>query len=168
MSLSMYQASVPVFTRQLEAMEKILDKAHAYAEARKFDEKALIQARLFPDMLPLSAQIQIASDAAKGAAARLAGVDMPSWEDKEATLEQLKERCAKTVAYLAGFKPEQIDGSEEREVTLKIGGNSFPFKGQQYLLSFAIPNFYFHITTAYALLRHSGVEIGKRDFLNAG
>ncbi|HTJ64282.1 MAG TPA: DUF1993 domain-containing protein [Alphaproteobacteria bacterium] len=168
MSLSMYQASVPLFTRQLEAMANILGKAEAHAEARKYDQKALIQARLFPDMLPLSAQIQIASDAAKGAAARLAGIDVPSWEDKEATLEQLKERCTKTVAYLAGFKPEQIDGSEEREVILKIGGNPYPFKGQQYLLSFAIPNFYFHVTTAYALLRHNGVEIGKRDFLNAG
>jgi hypothetical protein len=168
MSLSMYQASVPVFTRQLEAMANILGKAEAHAEARKYDQKALIQARLFPDMLPLSAQIQIASDAAKGALARLAGIDVPSWEDKETTLGQLQERCAKTVAYLAGFKPEQIDGSEEREVILKIGGNPYPFKGQHYLLSFAIPNFYFHITTAYALLRHNGVEIGKRDFLNAG
>jgi uncharacterized protein len=167
MSLGMYQASVPVFTHQLVAMGKILAKAEAHAEGRKFDQKALIQARLFPDMLPLSAQIQIASDAAKGAAARLAGVEVPSWEDNEATLQQLAERCAKTEKYLASFKPEQIDGSEDREVTLKLGGNSVPFKGQQYLLGFAIPNFYFHITTAYALLRHCGVEIGKRDFLGA-
>lgn len=167
MSLGMYQASVPVFSRQLVAMGKILAKAEAHAEARKFDQKALIQARLFPDMLPLSAQIQIASDAAKGAVARLSGAEVPSWEDNEATLQQLAERCAKTEKYLASFKPEQIDGSEDREVTLKIGGNPVPFAGQQYLLGFAIPNFYFHITTAYALLRHSGVEIGKRDFLGA-
>ncbi len=167
MALSMYQASVPVFSQQLTAMAKILAKADAHAEARKYDQKALIQARLFPDMLPLSAQIQIASDAAKGAAARLAGVDVPSWEDNEGTLKQLQERCIKTEKYLATFKPEQIDGSEEREVILKIGGNPVPFKGQQYLLGFAIPNFYFHITTAYALLRHCGVEIGKRDFLGA-
>ena len=167
MSLGMYQASVPVFSHQLTAMAKILAKAEAHAEARKYDQKALVQARLFPDMLPLSAQIQIASDAAKGAAARLAGVEVPSWEDNETTLLQLAERCTKTEKYLASFKPEQIDGSEEREVTLKLGGNSVPFKGQQYLLGFAIPNFYFHITTAYALLRHCGVEIGKRDFLGA-
>jgi hypothetical protein len=167
MALSMYQASVPVFSQQLTAMAKILAKADAHAEARKYDQKALIQARLFPDMLPLSAQIQIASDAAKGAAARLAGVDVPSWEDTEVTLKQLQERCTKTEKYLATFTPEQIDGSEEREVILKIGGNPVPFKGQQYLLGFAIPNFYFHITTAYALLRHCGVEIGKRDFLGA-
>jgi hypothetical protein len=163
----MYQASIPVFSHQLAAMGKILAKAEAHAEARKFDQKALIQARLFPDMLPLPSQIQIASDAAKGAVARLAGIEVPSWEDNETTLQQLAERCAKTEKYLATFKPEQIDGSEEREVTLKLGGNSVPFKGQQYLLGFAIPNFYFHITTAYALLRHCGVEIGKRDFLDA-
>jgi hypothetical protein len=148
-------------------MGKILAKAEVHAEARKFDQKALIQARLFPDMLPLSAQIQIASDAAKGAGARLAGVEVPSWEDNETTLQQLAERCAKTEKYLADFKPAQIDGTEEREVTLKLGGNPVKFTGQQYLLGFAIPNFYFHITTAYALLRHSGVEIGKRDFLGA-
>jgi uncharacterized protein len=167
MSLGMYQASIPVFSHQLAALGKILAKAEAHAEARKFDQKALIQARLFPDMLPLPAQIQIASDAAKGAAARLAGVDVPSWEDNETTLQQLAERCAKTEKYLASFKPEQIDGTEEREVTLKLGGNPVPFTGQQYLLGFALPNFYFHITTAYALLRHCGVEIGKRDFLGA-
>jgi hypothetical protein len=167
MSLGMYQASIPVFSRQLAAMGKILAKAEAHAETRKFDQKALIQARLFPDMLPLPAQIQIASDAAKGAAARLAGVDVPSWEDNENTLQQLIDRCMKTEKFLAGFTPEQIDGTEDREVTLKIGGNPMPFKGQQYLLGLALPNFYFHITTAYALLRHSGVEIGKRDFLGA-
>jgi hypothetical protein len=167
MSLGMYQASVPVFSHQLGALEKILGKAATHAEARKFDQKALLQARLFPDMLPLSAQIQIASDAAKGAAARLAGIDPPSWEDNETTLQQLQERCAKTQKYLASFKPEQIDGSEDRHVTLKLRGTTVPFKGMQYLLGFAIPNFYFHVTTAYALLRHCGVELGKRDFLGA-
>jgi len=167
MSLSMYQASVPVFRHHITALSKILAKAEDHANARKLDHSALIQCRLYPDMFPLARQVQIASDTAKSAAARLAGVDVPSWEDHEATFAQLKERCEKTDKYLATFTPGQIDGSEEREVVLKMRDGQMTFTGQQYLLTFAIPNFYFHITTAYALLRQCGVEIGKRDFLGA-
>ena len=167
MSLSMYQASVPVFRHHITALSKILAKAEDHANARKLDHSALIQCRLYPDMFPLARQVQIASDTAKSAAARLAGVDVPSWEDHETTFAQLKERCDKTDKYLATFTPGQIDGSEEREVVLKMRDGQMTFTGQQYLLTFAIPNFYFHITTAYALLRQCGVEIGKRDFLGA-
>ena len=167
MSLSMYQASVPVFRHQVMALANILAKGEEHADARKIDHTALIQCRLYPDMFPLARQVQIASDTAKFAAARLAGVDAPSWEDNEATFAQLKERCEKTDKYLATFKPEQIDGSEEREVVLKMRDGQMNFTGQQYLLGFAMPNFYFHLTTAYALLRQCGVEIGKRDFLGA-
>ena len=167
MSLSMYQASVPVFRHQIMALAKILAKGEEHANARKIEPSALIQCRLYPDMFPLARQVQIASDTAKFAAARLAGVEAPSWEDNETTFAQLKERCEKTDTYLATFKPEQIDGSEERQVILKLRDNSVTFTGQQYLLGFATPNFYFHITTAYALLRQCGVEIGKRDFLGA-
>lgn len=167
MSLSMYQASVPVFRHQIMALAKILAKGEEHANARKIEPSALIQCRLYPDMFPLARQVQIASDTAKFAAARLAGVEAPSWEDNETTFAQLKERCEKTDTYLATFKPEQIDGSEERQVVLKLRDNSVTFTGQQYLLGFATPNFYFHITTAYALLRQCGVEIGKRDFLGA-
>jgi hypothetical protein len=149
------------------ALAKILAKGEEHANARKIEPSALIQCRLYPDMFPLARQVQIASDTAKFAAARLAGVEAPSWEDNETTFAQLKERCEKTDTYLATFKPEQIDGSEERQVVLKLRDNSVTFTGQQYLLGFATPNFYFHITTAYALLRQCGVEIGKRDFLGA-
>ena len=167
MSLSMYQASVPVFRHHIVALSKILAKSEEHANARKIDHSALIQCRLYPDMFPLARQVQIASDTAKSAAARLAGVDVPSWEDHETTFAQLKERCEKTDKYLATFTPEQIDGSETREVVLKMRDGQMTFTGQQYLLTFAIPNFYFHLTTAYALLRQCGVEIGKRDFLGA-
>jgi hypothetical protein len=163
----MYQASVPVFRHQITALAKILGKAEEHANARKIDPAALIQCRLYPDMFPLARQVQIASDTAKFAAARLAGVEAPSWEDIENTFAQLQERCEKTDRYLATFAPAQIDGSEEREVVLKMREGQMTFTGQQYLLGFATPNFYFHITTAYALLRQCGVEIGKRDFLGA-
>ena len=167
MSLSMYQASVPVFRHQIMALAKILAKGEEHANARKIEHSALIQCRLYPDMFPLARQVQVATDAAKGAAARLAGVDVPSYDDNEATFAQLQERCAKTVKFLGTFKHDQIDGSEDREIVLKLGGGTVTFPGQQYLLGFAMPNFYFHMTTAYALLRHCGVEVGKRDFLGA-
>ena len=167
MSLSMYQASVPVFQHQLGALSKILAKGEEHAAARKLNPDALIQCRLYPDMFPLAKQVQIASDAAKGAIARLAGADVPSFEDTESTFAELQERCAKTISFIGTFKPEQIDGSEEKEIVLKLGGQNVTFPGQQYLLGFAMPNFYFHMTTAYALLRHCGVEVGKRDFLGA-
>jgi hypothetical protein len=167
MSLSMYQASVPVFQHQLGALSKILGKGDEHATGRKLDHSALIQCRLYPDMFPLARQVQIASDAAKGAIARLAGADVPPYEDNETTFAQLQERCAKTINFIGSFKPEQIDGSEEKEIVLKLGGQNVTFPGQQYLLGFAMPNFYFHMTTAYNLLRHCGVEVGKRDFLGA-
>ncbi len=167
MTLSMYQASVPVFSHQLGALSKILAKAEAYAEARKIDPAVLIQARLFPDMLPLVKQVQIASDSAKGAAARLAGAETPSWEDTETTFAELRARCSQTVEFINGFGADQIDGSEERVIVLPMRGGPVTFAGQQYLFGFALPNFYFHVTTTYNILRHSGVEIGKRDFLGA-
>lgn len=165
MSLSMYQASVPVFAQVLTALAKVLDKAEAHAAARKIDPAVLLGCRLAPDMFPLSRQVQTACDMAKGAAARLAGVEVPSWPDNETTFAGLKDRIGKTVGFVQSFKPAQIDGSEEREVTLKLGGNSVTFTGQAYLVHFVLPNFYFHATAAYAILRHNGVELGKRDFL---
>jgi hypothetical protein len=167
MSLSMHQASVPVFTRMFGNLDAILDKAAADAEARKIDMAVLLNARLAPDMHPLTRQIQIASDAAKGCVARLAGVEAPSFPDTETTLAEVKERIAKTVAYVQSVGADKIDGSEAREIVLKFPGGEFKFTGQDFLLGFALPNFFFHVTTAYAILRHNGVPVGKRDFLGA-
>jgi hypothetical protein len=165
MSLSMYQASAPIFLKSLKAMVKILTKAKEHVDARKIDEQAFIQSRLFPDMLPFPRQIQIAADAAKFAMARLGGVDAPSFEDKETSFEELIDRVNKTIAFIETLKPEQIDGSEDRDINLVRGGNPVTFKGQPYLLEQTYPNFYFHLTVAYALLRQGGVEVGKLDFL---
>lgn len=167
MTLSMYQASVPAFTQQLTALADVLAKAEAHASARKIDPAVLVNARLFPDMFPFVRQVQIACDFAKGAAARLAGVDVPAWEDNERTFPELKARVARTLAFVATIKPAQIDGSERREISIKIGGKPVTLEGQPYLVGFALPNFYFHATTAYAILRHNGVELGKRDFIGA-
>jgi hypothetical protein len=167
MSLSIYQASVPVLIRALNNLSAIVDKAVANAEARKIDPAVFINARLAPDMFPLSRQIQSASDGAKGCAARLAGIDIPAFADTETSFPELKERIAKTVAFLQSVGEAQIEGSESRTVTMKLRGAEVNFTGQGYLLDFALPNFFFHVTTAYAILRHNGVEIGKRDFLGA-
>ena len=167
MSLSMSQAFIPPTLRQLAALDAILDKAAAHAAARKIDPAVLLATRLFPDMFPLVRQVQLTTDFAKGPAARLAGLEPPKYEDTEASFADLKARVAKTVAYLKGLKPEQIDGSETRDITIPIGGQPRTFKGQPYLVDFAIPNLYFHMTTAYAILRSCGVEIGKRDFIGA-
>jgi uncharacterized protein len=164
-NISMYQASVPYFTRMLRNLKMILDKGAAQATARKFDTMVLFNARLAPDMLPLVKQVQIASDNAKGCAARLAGIDPPKFEDNEATYAQLSERLDKTLAFLKGVKPEQVDGSEGREIVLKFPNTTFNFNGLGYLTGFAIPNFTFHVVTAYNILRHNGVDIGKSDFL---
>ncbi|HEX5749972.1 MAG TPA: DUF1993 domain-containing protein [Archangium sp.] len=164
-SLSMYQASIPVFIRMLGNLSAILEKAVAYATAKKIEPSVLINARLAPDMLPLSFQIQIASDMAKGCAARLAGIDAPSMPDTEKTFPELQERIAKTIAFLQTVNAAQIDGSEERDIVLKMRSGELQFKGQSYLLDFVLPNFYFHITTAYAILRHNGLDVGKTDFL---
>jgi uncharacterized protein len=165
MSLSMYQASVPGFLQSLAALSAVLDKAAVYATARKIEPSVLLSTRLYPDMFPLIRQVQLAADFAKGGAGRLAGVELPKYPDTETTIDELKARIGKTVAFLKDLKPPQIDGSEGKDITIPIGGQPHTFKGQAYLLTFALPNFYFHLTTAYAILRHCGVEIGKRDFL---
>ena len=165
MTISMYQASVPRFINILGNLSLILDKAQAYADAKKLDPAALTTSRLFPDMLPMSAQVQIACDAAKGAAARLAGVESPVFEDTEKTLAELKARIAKTIAFLRTIEPVQIDGTEEKEIVIKRGDKETRYKGMQFLLGHATPNFYFHVATTYNILRHNGVEIGKRDYI---
>jgi len=166
MSISMYTASVPVFTKTLGNMQRWLDKAKAHAEARKFDPAVYLTLRLYPDMLPLPSQIRIAGDTAKGCAARLAGEDVPVFDDNETTLDELRERIRKTLAYLETLSAKDIDGSEERDIVIPRG-NREPrrFKGEYFLKHFAMPNFFFHATTLYALLRHNGVELGKADFL---
>lgn len=165
MSISMYEASIPTFVRTLRNLRAILEKGIAYSEAKKLDATVLAGSRLFPDMLPLTRQIQIAADAAKGCAARLAGVEVPRFEDNETTLPELIARVDKTLDYLQGFKAAQIDGSEQRAVTITVRNQTLEFTGLVYLQYWAIPNFFFHVTTAYALLRHNGVEIGKADYL---
>ena len=165
MTISMYQASAPRLANSLNNLAAILDKAAAHAEAKKIDPSVLLQSRLYPDMLPLLRQVQIASDNAKGAVARLAGVEVPKYEDTEETIVDLKQRLAKTIDFVSSVKPAQIDGSEEKDIHLKLGPREVTFKGMQYLLGFALPNFYFHVVTAYDILRHNGVEIGKRDFI---
>ncbi len=165
MPLSMYQASVPAFLQMLNSLAAVLGKAEAYATERKIDPAVLLAYRLAPDMFPLIRQIRIAADFPKSCSARLAGVEIPSYADNETTFAELKARIARTVQFVQGFRPEAIDGSEEREITLTIGGQPMTFKGQQYLVNFVLPNFYFHVTAAYAILRHCGVPLGKRDFL---
>ncbi len=165
MNISMYQASAPRFVNTLKNLSAILDKAQAHADAKKIDPRALTAARLFPDMFPMSRQVQSACDTAKGAVARLAGVEIPVHEDTEQTFEELKARIAKTIAFINTIKPAQVDGSEDREVVLKFRSGEVKFKGMQYLLGHALPNFYFHVTTAYDILRHNGVEVGKRDYI---
>ena len=165
MSISMYDVSIPVFTLSLTNLSAILDKAASHGEAKKVDPKVIPQARLIVDMLPLSAQIQIACDTAKGAAARLAGVEVPKHADTEATLAELKARVAKTLDFIKTIKPEQLQGAETREIVLQFPQTTLKFSGINYLTNFVLPNFFFHVTTAYALLRKNGVDLGKRDFL---
>lgn len=165
MNISMYQASVPRFASTLRNLSALLDKAQAHCEAKKIDPAVLGATRLIADMLPLSRQVQIACDTAKGAVARLAGAEIPKHEDTEQTPAELKQRIAKTIDFILSVKAERIDGSEAREVVLKLGGKDTRFDGLQYLLGFAWPNFYFHVTTAYNILRANGVDIGKRDYL---
>ena len=165
MTISMYQASVPRFVNILGNLSGILDKAQAHVEAKKLADPSLTAYRLFPDMLPMTTQVQIACDAAKGVVARLAGVAIPAFEDNETTLADLKARIAKTIAFMQTVTPAQIDGTEDKEIVIKRGDMETRYQGMQFLLGHATPNFYFHITTAYNILRHNGVEIGKRDFL---
>jgi hypothetical protein len=165
MNMSMYEASIPTFLHTLRSLRAVLEKGAAHAEAKKFEPAVLTAGRLFPDMLPLTRQIQIASDAAKGAAARLAGQEPPKWEDDETTFPQLIARIDKTIDYLQGFKAAQLEGSETRTITIATPRQSFSFPGLVFLRHWAIPNFFFHVTTAYNILRHNGVEIGKADYL---
>ena len=165
MSISMYQASVPRFANILGNLSNILDKAQAHVDAKKIDATALTTYRIFPDMLPMSKQVQIACDTAKGVIARLAGVDIPAYEDNEVTLADLKARVAKTIAFIQTFTPAQIDGTEDKAIVTKRGDKETHYKGMQFLLGHAVPNFYFHVTSTYNILRHNGVEIGKRDYL---
>jgi len=161
----MYQASAPRFASMLRNLSALLDKGQAYCDARKIEPAAISGARLYPDMYPLTRQVQIACDTAKGAVARLAGIEIPKHEDTEQSFAELKGRIAKTLDFIGSVKPASIDGAEEREIVLKMRGGERKFSGLQYLLGFAYPNFYFHVTTAYNILRHNGVEIGKMDFV---
>jgi hypothetical protein len=168
MTISMYSASVPVFQRQLGALLTVLDKAQAHAEARKFSPDNYLQLRLAPDMLPFVSQIRIASDAAKGAVARLAGVDAPKFEDNETTFEELRTRVRKTLDYVGSVPADSIDGSEERAIVIPLRTRDpLHFSGEAFLKHWALPNFFFHVTTAYGLMRHAGVDLGKSDFLGA-
>lgn len=165
MTISMYQSSVPAFIRGLNNLAAILAKAATYAEIKKIEPEVLINARLAPDMFPLVRQVQISSDMVKGCAARLAGIDVPSFPDTEKTFAELQERIAKTVDFLQTVHAGQIDGSEERKVTLKLRGKDVEFHGQNYLLNFVLPSFYFHTSVAYSILRHNGLDIGKMDYI---
>lgn len=165
MKVSMYQASVPTITRALNNLAAVLEKGAAHAEAKKIEPGVLVESRLFPDMLPLAKQVQIASDISKGGTARLAQVEPPSYEDNEKTLSELVARLKKTVAFLETLKPEQFDGSEDRTVTWKTRTSEKSMQGMPYLFNHVLPNVFFHVTTAYDILRHNGVELGKQDFL---
>ena len=165
MTLSLHDVSVPVFRQMLRALSDILDKAAAQRRARGINPATLIEARLAPDMFPLARQVQIATDHAKGATARLAGREVPSYADDEMSFDELKARIGKTLAFLDGVPPDAFDGSETRDIVLKAGGREMRFDGHTYLLHFALPNFFFHVTTVYAILRANGIEIGKRDFM---
>ncbi|WP_311028262.1 DUF1993 domain-containing protein [Mesorhizobium koreense] len=168
MTISMYSASVPVFSSMLKNLSHVLAKGEANAAQRKIEPAVFLNDRLAPDMLTLTAQVQIATDHAKGACARLSGRDPLKLEDKETSFTELQARIGKVQDYLKTFSPADIDGSEEKEIALKLGGGEMKFPGMQYLLHFATPNFYFHVTTAYAILRHNGVPLGKTDFFGRG
>jgi hypothetical protein len=166
MAISMHSASAPIFQRMLANMLTWLDKADAHAQARKFDAANYLGLRLAPDMLPLVKQVQIASDAAKGCMARLAGHDVPKWDDGEATLDDLRARIRRTIDYVGSVPVAQVDGSEDRSVVLPMRNRDpLQFRGEDYLRQFALPNFFFHVSMTYALLRHAGVELGKSDYL---
>lgn len=168
MSLSMYQASIPVFKQMLGGLSGVLAKAEAHASARKIDPNALLQARLYPDMFALLRQVQVVADFAKSVSARLAGVDVPSFEDKEASFADLQARIAKTLAFIETLTPAQMDGSETRAIVTQAGTpKEKTFTGQSYLLNYGLPHFFFHTTSAYAILRHSGVEVGKKDYIGS-
>ena len=165
MTISMYQASVPVFNQMMRSLVDILKKAVVDAEKRKIDPSVLINSRLFPDMLPLVKQIQIASDTAKGCVSRLAGMDPPVFEDNETSFADLTDRLERTIELLKTIKMEQVDGSEDKTIAITFRGSTSSYQGLPYLLHRSLPNFFFHVTTAYAILRHNGLEIGKADYI---
>lgn len=166
MTLSMYQASIPVFKQMLGGLSAVLAKAEAHATAKKIEPAALLQARLYPDMFPLLRQVQVACDFAKGVSARLAGVEVPAFEDKEESFADLQARVAKTLAFIDSLTAAQLEGSETRQIVTQAGTPKEKiFTGQSYLLNYGLPHFFFHTTTAYAVLRHSGVEVGKKDYI---
>jgi len=165
MSLSMYSSSVPVFVHYLKNLASILQKGAEFATEKKIDEKVLTGARLFPDMFPLSRQVQIACDVAKGCGARLGGGEMPKYEDTETTFDELQARITKTIDYLNSLSEDSINGTEQKQIKLQAGPKELEFVGDQFLRNWALPNVYFHITTAYNILRHNGVAVGKMDFL---
>jgi uncharacterized protein len=165
MTISMYQASVPRFVNILGNLSNILDKAQSHIDARKISDAVLLELRLFPDMFALARQVQIACDTAGGVVARLSGQEIPAYDNSEKTLAELRQRIAKTVAFIQSVPAAQIDGTQDKAIVTRRGDKETHYKGMQFLLGHAIPNFYFHVTTAYNILRHNGVEIGKRDFL---
>lgn len=166
MSLSLYSASVPVFEKMLRALAGVLEKAEAHVQQHKIEPGALLQARLFPDMFPLVGQVLIATDFAKGASARLAGVEVPRYDDTEQSFAELQQRITKTLGYIGSLPRDAIEGAGERPITHGAGERARHFaRGDDYLTGFVLPNFFFHVTTAYAILRHNGVPIGKRDYL---
>jgi hypothetical protein len=165
MTISMYQASAPRFANMLRNLSALIEKADAHCAAKKIDPAAITAFRLYPDMFPFTRQVQIACDTAKGAVARLAGVDIPKHEDTEQTFAELKARIAKTIDFIESVSAAKVDGSEEKDIVMQMRSGERRFKGMQYLLGHAYPNFYFHVTTAYNILRHNGVEVGKADFI---
>ena len=165
MTISMYQASVPRLVNALNNLSHVLGKAQAHIEAKKLDPKTLLEFRLYPDMLNMTRQVQIASDTAKGLVARLAGLDNPVHEDNEQSIAELQARLDKTVAFMQSVSAAQIDGTEDKAIVIKRGDKETHYKGMQFLLGHALPNVYFHSSMTYAILRHNGVEIGKRDYL---
>lgn len=165
MTISMYQASVPAFIRALDNLAAILEKGAAHAQARKIDDAVLLNSRLFPDMFPLARQVQLATDTARSGAGRLAGAEFPAYEDKEATFQDLVLRIRNTIAYLKSLQPAQIDGGEDKTITWQSRSSTKSMQGLPYLMSHLLPNVHFHVTTAYAILRHNGVELGKKDYL---
>ena len=167
MTFSMYEASVPVFKQILTSLSAIIDKAEAHATEKKIEPVALLQARLYPDMFPFQRQVQVACDFAKGACARLAGVDVPRYEDTEQSFAELKQRIATTLAFIDSLPQDGIEASAQRDISTSSGANAKQFKGQVYLVHYALPHFYFHATTAYNILRHNGVEVGKGDYMGA-
>jgi hypothetical protein len=168
MPVTLHDATLPLFRNMLKALSKILDKAAAHADARKIDPLVLTGDRLYPDMFTLARQVQLSTDFAKGAGARLTGTEIPKYEDTERTIPELKARIEKTLSYLDSLKPAQFEGAETRDIVIKAGSNTYEFKGKDFVFNWALPHFFFHVTTAYNILRHNGVEIGKGDYMGRG